>query len=155
MIIRIGDEKRQQKDDHIKKLSTFIISEETLKNHRELVIDILIRCIANMPHKCLLYAAITATIALDNEALAQEIVNKVSELLQEAISSNINIFTAKNIMRFLSALVEFKVIDSQLYSQMIINLLDEVEKSKTFIIDTVLEPILAGLPLAVILIFVL
>lgn len=105
-----------------------------------------------MPHKCLLYAAITATIALDNDALAQEIVNKVSELLQEAITQNINVFSAKNIMRFLSALVDFKVVDSQLFSQMIINLLDEVDKSKTFIIDTVLEPILAGLPLAVIII---
>ena len=52
-------------------------------------------------------------------------------------------------LRFFSALVDFKAIDGQLFSQMIINLIDEVDKSKSYLIDTVLEPILAGLPLAV------
>ncbi len=67
MIIRIGDEKRQQKDDHVKKLAALIVSEEAIRAHSELIVDMLSRCVANMPHKSLLYAAITATIATDHE----------------------------------------------------------------------------------------
>jgi hypothetical protein len=85
MIIRIGDERRQQKDDHIKKLKAMILQDETLKNHRALVTDILLKCVMNMPHKIALYAAIVGSVAVDNEQLATEIVTRVGELLQESL----------------------------------------------------------------------
>ena len=74
MIIRIGDEKREQKDDHIKKLRAVILQEETLKNHKETVLDTLTKCVLNMPHKSLIYATIVASIAVENEQFANEIV---------------------------------------------------------------------------------
>lgn len=74
MIIRIGDEKREQKDDHIKKLKAVILQEETLKSHKETVLDTLTKCVFNMPHKSLMYATIVASIAVENEQFATEIV---------------------------------------------------------------------------------
>lgn len=62
MIVRVGDERRHLRDDHIKKLKDFILLEQTQKDYRDVAIDTLINCIKNLPHKVLLYAALMTLI---------------------------------------------------------------------------------------------
>lgn len=60
-----------------------------------------------------------------------------------------DVFTAKNIMRFMGSLVDLKLLSSLSFSQMITNLLEEQAKSHYHSLDLVLESVMAGLPLAV------
>ena len=62
MIVRVGDERRHLRDDHIKKLKDFILLEQTQKDYRDGAVDTLINCIKNLPHKVLLYAALITLI---------------------------------------------------------------------------------------------
>ena len=68
MIIRIGDEKRQLIDDHIKKLKDLIVQEDIQKFHKAYAVDTFVTCIVNLPHKALIYAALLALIATENES---------------------------------------------------------------------------------------
>ncbi len=63
MLVRVGDERRELRDDHIKKLKDFILNEESLTHHRGLAIDTLASCIGSLPHKIMLYSALVASIA--------------------------------------------------------------------------------------------
>ena len=67
MIIRVGDEKREMRDEHLRKLKDFILNEETQKNFRDVSLDIFTKCIANLPNQVMLYTALTTLISLDNE----------------------------------------------------------------------------------------
>jgi len=60
-----------------------------------------------------------------------------------------DVFTAKNILRFMGSLVDLKLLSSLSFSQMITNLLEEQAKSQYHSLDLVLESVMAGLPLAV------
>lgn len=62
MIVRVGDERRHLRDEHVKKLKDFILLEQTQSNYRELAVDTLIKCIKNLPHKVMLYAALVTLI---------------------------------------------------------------------------------------------
>lgn len=83
-MIRISDEKRAQKDEHLQKLKNFILSEECFSHHEELVQDIFPKCVLNMPHKSLIYSTLVALIAIEKNSLAVDIVNKLVESLQES-----------------------------------------------------------------------
>lgn len=63
MIVRVGDERRNLKDEHVRKLKDFILLEQTQSNYRELAVDTLYKCILNLPHKTMLYAALVTLIA--------------------------------------------------------------------------------------------
>ena len=76
MIVRIGDERRMLIDDHLVKLKDFILSDETQKNHRDLAIDTLVACASSLPHKTLLYAALTYLINQQEPKLAQDVIEK-------------------------------------------------------------------------------
>ena len=62
MIVRVGDERRHLRDEHLRKLKDFLLLEQTQSNYRELAIDTLSKCIKNLPHKVMLYAALVTLI---------------------------------------------------------------------------------------------
>jgi hypothetical protein len=67
MLIRIGDERRDLKDDHLNKLKNALLSEDAQSNHKALIIETLNSCILNLPHKSLLYSSLVALIAVVND----------------------------------------------------------------------------------------
>ncbi len=85
MIIRVGDEKREMRDEHLKKLKDFIINEETQRNHKEFALDVFTSCIANLPHKVMLYTALATLISFENEQFVTELCKKVVESLKESL----------------------------------------------------------------------
>lgn len=44
-----------------------------------MAVDTIVQCVTNLPHKVLIYAALVSLVAQDNQALAQEIIQKVVE----------------------------------------------------------------------------
>lgn len=66
MIIRIGDERRMQVEDHLRKLKDQICSDEALKHHRQVTIDAFLAAVTNLPHKAFVYGALLALIASDS-----------------------------------------------------------------------------------------
>jgi hypothetical protein len=70
MIIRIGDEKRDCRDDHLRKLKQQIQSEEAQKNLKGFTIETLVKCITHLPHKTMLYCSLIGLIAVENESFA-------------------------------------------------------------------------------------
>ena len=99
-------------DDHVRKLKDIIVSEETQKAHRQFAIDTMLTCVAHLPHKVMIYAALTSLISLDNEPFVSDIVSKVVESLQESLVQQMDIQTAKNLMRYLALLVDYRVVSS-------------------------------------------
>jgi hypothetical protein len=84
MIIRIGDEKRESRDEHLQKLKTQFSSPFVLKerSHRQTLTDTLINCIQVMPHKVNIYTALIGSLAVDEFEFANEIVTRTVESLQ-------------------------------------------------------------------------
>ena len=70
MIIKIGDQKRQDRDEHLRKLKSLIIQEKV--DNFMMVAQIFTKCVLVMPHKTHLYSALLGLIALDDFELAQE-----------------------------------------------------------------------------------
>jgi len=68
MIIRIGDEKRNELDSHLIKTRTHLNSAFVMKdkNNREAVMETLITCIKHMPHKVNIYSYLIATLSLED-----------------------------------------------------------------------------------------
>ena len=77
MIVRIGDERKMEINDHLVKLKNKILSEETMSNHHDLTIDTLVASVSSLPHKTLLYAALTSLINKEDPKLTKEIIGKV------------------------------------------------------------------------------
>jgi len=77
MIIRIGDEKRESRDEHLLKLKTQFVSPFVLmeKTHRQTLVETLLSCIQCMPHKVNLYSTLLAFVAVDDFDFASEIIN--------------------------------------------------------------------------------
>jgi len=116
MIVRVGDERRHLRDEHIRKLKDFILSEESLTHHRDLAIDTLTSCIQNLPHKVMLYTALTALIAEKNPGFSSDLVKKVVEAAHEALTEG-RATQAKSIFRFLGAVTEDRVIEPKALTQ--------------------------------------
>jgi hypothetical protein len=68
MIIRVGDERRELRDDHMQKLKTQFNSAFVMKdkNNRESLVDSLLTCIKLMPHKVNLYSYLVAATTAEN-----------------------------------------------------------------------------------------
>ena len=107
MIIRIGDEKRDNRDEHLLKLKTQLNSAFVMKdkNNRQTLVDVLITCVKCMPHKVNLYSYLTAAISVEDFEFAQEITVKVVESLNECLTKNGDVIASKNCMRILGNLV--------------------------------------------------
>ena len=58
-------------------------------------------------------------------------------------------FAAKNLMRVLGVLVDYRLVSSQTYSQFLLQMLEECDNLKHHSLDLVLESIMTGLPIAV------
>ena len=67
MIIRIGDEKRDLLDEHLRKLKQQILSEEAQRNCRDCILETLIKCVTFLPHKTMVYSALVGMIAVESE----------------------------------------------------------------------------------------
>jgi hypothetical protein len=107
MIIRIGDERRELRDDHLQKLkvqfnSAFVMKD---KNNREALVESLLTCLKFMPHKVNLYSYLIAASAVENFEFAQEITFKVVESLNESLIRDGDCNKSKNVMRLLGNLV--------------------------------------------------
>lgn len=105
----------------------------------------------NLPHKTAIYAALVALISIDSDQFAVEIINRVFEILKESMVKNRHLPSSKNIMRFISMCVNYNCISSAVFSQFLIQILDECASGvalKHHSIDLILETILFGLPIA-------
>ena len=107
MIIRIGDELRHNRDEHLQKLKTQFVSPFVLKekSHRHNLTDTLISCIHCMPHKVNLYASLLALVAIEDFDFAADLIRQVIESLNQVLVTDGNVFASKNIMRLLGQLV--------------------------------------------------
>ena len=107
MIIRVGDEKRELRDDHMQKLKTQFNSAFVMKDrfNRDALVDSLLTCVKHMPHKVNLYSYLVAATAVENFEFGQEITHKVVESLNESLIKDGDCFKSKNVMRLLGNLV--------------------------------------------------
>ena len=83
MIIRIGDELRHNRDDHLQKLKTQFVSPFVLKEktHRHTLTETLISCIHCMPHKVNLYSSLLALVAIEDFDFAADLIRQIVESL--------------------------------------------------------------------------
>ena len=158
MIIRIGDERRELKDEHLGKLKTQLISGFVMKDksNRQTIVDTLLTCIRVMPHKANLYSHLIASIAVDDFDFAQEITLKVVESINTSLTKNGDIFASKNAMRILGSLVQVGLISSEAFCQLLLQIVEDYSKlqgsavgtgCQTHSIDLMLETLLAAMPL--------
>lgn len=83
MLIRIGDEMKHARDDHLQKLKTQLISPFVLKDrtNRDTLTQTLIKVIHCMPHKVNLYSGLILLIACDDFDFASDLVKQIVESL--------------------------------------------------------------------------
>ena len=122
MIIRIGDEKRENVDEHLQKLKAQMVSAFVLKErgHKASVTDTLMSCIQVMPHKVNLYSALLALVALDDFEFATELLTAIVESLNQVLVLDGNVYASKNIMRLIGNLVHYGLINSEVFCQFLL-----------------------------------
>ena len=122
MIIRIGDEKRECRDEHLQKLKTQFASPFVLKerSHRQTLTDTLINCIQVMPHKIMIYTALLTNLAVDEFDFAAEIVGRTVESLHLTLVIQGDVYKSKNIMRLLGNLVQVGLVNSEAFCQFLL-----------------------------------
>jgi hypothetical protein len=152
-IIRVGDEKRSMIEDHIIKVRDSIVSHEALNRHRALAIETFVQVATNLPHKAFVYGALLAYIAQKEESLVRDIAHRLVEALQTSLVEQRNVHASKNITRVIAIAVEYGVVSTQVFSQTLLQLLDECNsmaggKISSSDLDLILETIMAGLPIA-------
>lgn len=127
MIIRIGDERREAKDDHLLKLKNQFVSPFVLKekNHRMTLTHTLLTCIQCMPHKVNLYSSLICLVAVDDFDFASEILANAVESLSEVFIQEGEAFRCKNIMRLLGNLVQIGLITSEALCQFLIQIMED------------------------------
>ena len=145
MLVRVGDEKRDMREEHLRKLKDFLLSAETQKNYKEVVLNVFKRCVASLPHKVFLYATLTTLLITENETFGTSLVEQTAETLKELLT-NFNAEAVKAVVRYLASLVTYRVLDSKTFTILIIQLLEETERAKDFG-DLVLEAVIGGLPI--------
>ena len=157
MIIRIGDELRHNRDDHLQKLKTQFVSPFVLKEktHRHTLTETLISCIHCMPHKVNLYSSLLALVAIEDFDFAADLIRQIVESLHQALVLEANVFASKNVMRLLGNLMQIGLISSETFCQFLLQLVEEFQKMSTaqdgfgfqsHSTDLMLEVILASLP---------
>ena len=83
MLVRIGDEKREQIDTHLNVLKGKCVGVE---NHEadtaQVMQQTLCDAVHNLPHKVFIYASFIALVANENQQLASTLVNAVTDSLK-------------------------------------------------------------------------
>ena len=84
MIIRIGDERRRELEDHLYKLRDAILQDE---RNRQVVIGAYLAAATNLPHKAFVYGALLAVVmqkenTTSGTGVVTEIVHSIVENLQ-------------------------------------------------------------------------
>lgn len=117
MIIRIGDEQRHNRDDHLSKLKTQFLSPFVLKErtHRHTLTETLISCVHCMPHKVNLYSSLLTFIAIEDFDFASDLVRQIVESLHKALVLEANVFASKNVIRLLGNLMQVGLIGSEAF----------------------------------------
>jgi hypothetical protein len=130
MLIRIGDERREMLDQHLLALKTKCLDFSKYEaDTKSVLVQTLITVITNLPHKVLVYANFVAYLAQENAQFAEEIVQEIVKNLSTCFINEQDAFKSKSIFRFMSYLVDLRVINSQSVCQLILSLLEEVQKS--------------------------
>lgn len=119
-IIRIGDERRSQLDDHIYKVRDSILHNEALSHCRSLIVETFVQVATNLPHKAFIYGALLSLIGQREDSLVREIVHRIFEGLQVSLVEQRNVHAAKNLMRVLAITVEYGIVSAQIFSQTIL-----------------------------------
>ena len=157
MLIRIGDEKRDQRDEHLTKLKGLFTSYFVLKHkgNKDALIESLLTCIVLMPHKVGLYSYLVAATCVESFEFGQEIVFKVVETLNETLIRDGDCFKSKNIMRLLGFLVQVGLITTEAFCSLLLQMVEDYMKlagagkgtgAQTHSSDLILETILSSLP---------
>jgi hypothetical protein len=122
MIVRIGDERRSMLEEHLRKLRDTLLSEDTLKYHRHLVINSIVQAVTNLPHKCFVYGALIGIMTQTQNGLnlATEVLALVIESLQRSLVQERNVPASKNLIRYMAVCVEFGTLSSGCFSQLLI-----------------------------------
>ena len=130
MTIRIGDELRHSRDDHLEKLKTQFVSPFVLKEktHRHTLTETLITCIHVMPHKVNLYSALLALVAIEDFDFAADLVRQIVYSLHQVLVLDANVYASKNVMRILGNLVQIGLIGSETFCQFLLQLVEEFQK---------------------------
>ena len=114
MLIRIGDERREMLDQHLVALKTKCLDFEKYEaDTKSVLIQTLITVITNLPHKVLVYSNFVAILATENAQLAGEIVDEVVKHLSKCFVNEQCALSSRSIFRFISHLVDLRVISSQ------------------------------------------
>ena len=127
MIIRIGDELRHNRDEHLQKLKTQFVSPFVLKEktHRHTLTETLISCIHCMPHKVNLYSSLLALVAIEDFDFAADLIRQIVESLHQALVIEGNVFASKNVMRLLGNLMQVGLIGTEAFCQFLLQLVEE------------------------------
>jgi hypothetical protein len=113
---------------------------------------------ANLPHKAFLYGGLLALLASDSHkdpSFIKDLVNRLIEHLQNHLVEERNVHASKNLMRVLAIAVDYGVVQSSAFSQMLIQISEEInsgvipKNKKNQDLDLVLDTIMAGLPISV------
>ena len=115
MLIRIGDEKREMINAHIDVLKSKIVNQSAwLEDTETVLLQTLVKVIANLPHKVFIYAALIGLVSAENGQLGAKLVAQVMETL---ISTNLfkeqDAFSGRSVFRWLGYLVYLGVVAPQ------------------------------------------
>lgn len=83
MLVRIGDEKRDQIDNHLNVLKTKSVDvgkheDDTAQTMQQTLCDV----VHNLPHKVFIYSSFIALVAKENPQMASTLVNGVLDSLK-------------------------------------------------------------------------
>ena len=125
------------------------------RGHKANVMETLLSCVQVMPHKINLYSTLLALVALDDFEFATELLVAIVESLNQVFVLDGNVYASKNIMRLLGNLVHYGLINSEVFCQFLLQILDDYQMlpganepcgSQSHSHDLMLEVILAALP---------
>ena len=87
MLIRIGDEMKHARDDHLQKLKTQLTSPFVLKDrsNRDVIAQTLTKVVHCMPHKVNLYSALILLVACEDFDFAHDLVKQINTSLNEVL----------------------------------------------------------------------
>ena len=114
MLIRVGDERRELLDQHLLALKSKCLDFDKYEpDTKSVLMETLITVITNLPHKVLVYSNLVAILASENTQIAQEVVDEVVKHLTKCFINDQNALASRSIFRFISHLVDLRVISSQ------------------------------------------
>ena len=146
MLIRVGDERRELLDQHLVALKTKCLDFDKYESDtKSVLIETLITVITNLPHKVLVYSNFIAILPAENAQLAQEVVTEIDKHLSKCFINDQNALGSRSIFRFISHLVDLRVISSQSICQLILSLLEELNTVKGFSKELAVECVLTFL----------